>query len=162
MKGILPLLLVLPLATIGFAQEKARTGDDAPFAAVQGTVRDLHGARVPGVTITATEASTRVLSSTVTDENGVFRFPSLQSGTYKLAASLSGFQNANHNGVRVGAMPELIVDFTLKMAKASQGVRPAAPLDLPRDLPQRAERPARPVPQAVPKANASISRVAVR
>ena len=66
-------------------------------ASLTGTVTDSSGAVLPGVTVTA--ASEAVLGgsrTTVTDENGVYRFPALPPGTYSVKVELSGFRTASH------------------------------------------------------------------
>ena len=67
-------------------------------ASLTGTVTDSSGAVLPGVTVTA--ASEAVLGgsrTTVTDENGVYRFPALPPGTYSVKVELSGFRPATHD-----------------------------------------------------------------
>ena len=67
-------------------------------ASLTGTVTDSSGAVLPGVTVTA--ASEAVLGgsrTTVTDENGVYRFPALPPGTYSVKVELSGFRTATHD-----------------------------------------------------------------
>ena len=62
-------------------------------AQLAGIVTDASGALVPGVTITATNTETGVVTTTITNESGAYAFPSLQPGkAYKLSASLPGFQ----------------------------------------------------------------------
>ena len=57
-----------------------------------GTVADTTGALIPGVTITAMNTATGIVSTVVTNEAGAYQFASIQSGLYKLSAELPGFQ----------------------------------------------------------------------
>jgi len=61
-------------------------------ATLGGTVSDASRALIPGVTITATNTQTGIVSSAVSNETGAYNFPSLQTGTYKVTAELPGFQ----------------------------------------------------------------------
>jgi protocatechuate 3,4-dioxygenase beta subunit len=55
-----------------------------------GTVTDSQGAVMPGVTVTVTSPAMIGAQNTVTEANGRYLFPSLPSGTYKVAFELSG------------------------------------------------------------------------
>src|SRR5437870_8567120 len=79
------LLGSLLLATAGLAQEGIN-------AALSGTVSDATGALIPGVEVTAKNIGTGVTSTTITNESGTYRFPSLQPGSYAATATLTGFQ----------------------------------------------------------------------
>src|SRR5688572_15270942 len=68
-------------------------------ATVTGTVVDATGALVPGVSITAQNSATGIVTSRVTNESGNYDFPSLQPGTYVLSATLPGFKTATFNNV---------------------------------------------------------------
>src|SRR5687767_991779 len=60
-------------------------------ATVGGSITDVTGALIPAVTVTATNAETAVSTTTLTNETGVYNFPALQPGRYKLTASRVGF-----------------------------------------------------------------------
>ena len=79
------LLGSLFFATVGFAQEGIN-------ATLSGTVSDPTGALIPGVEVTTKNIATGVASTTLTNESGTYRFPSLQPGSYEAAATLAGFQ----------------------------------------------------------------------
>ena len=59
-------------------------------ATLGGTVTDASGALIPGVTITATNLSTGIVTTVLTNEAGAYNFASIQSGTYKVTAELPG------------------------------------------------------------------------
>ena len=61
-------------------------------ATLGGTVTDSSGALIPGVTITATNLATGIVTSVLSNEAGAYNFASIQSGTYKVTAELPGFQ----------------------------------------------------------------------
>ena len=74
-----------------------RQADAAPAKTrLTGSTRDTSGAVLPGVTITATNStSNAVVGATVTDAMGRYAFDNLDSGEYKLTATLPGFQVAS-------------------------------------------------------------------
>lgn len=58
---------------------------------VQGVVQDPSGGGVPKVTVTLTNAATKIAGTTTTDDGGNYRFLSLAPGAYTIAAEASGF-----------------------------------------------------------------------
>src|SRR5438128_3724656 len=89
---IVMLYLALPILT--FAQTINAT--------LGGTVSDATGALIPGVTITATNLATGIVTTVVTNEAGAYNFASIQSGTYKVTAELPGFQTQTYNNANLG------------------------------------------------------------
>ena len=83
------LLLLVLLPTSGFAQSANGT--------VSGTVSDASGALIPGVTITAMNTQTGVVTTVFSNETGTYNFASLQPGTCRLGAELPGFQPRNRS-----------------------------------------------------------------
>ena len=81
-----------------------------------GTVTDASGAVLPGVTVSVTsEALIGGSRSAVTDENGVYRFPTLPPGTYAVSAELSGFKPFTQQEVRLQLGQTLTVDPRLEV-----------------------------------------------
>ena len=87
---------------------------------IEGVVKDASGAVLPGATVEAT-ANGRV-NSTVTDSVGVFRFPSLAPGNYRVSANLQGFVAKEVVEVRVGLGQVKKVDFALPLAGVAETV----------------------------------------
>src|SRR5688572_8367769 len=85
-------------------------------ATLGGTVTDATKALIPGVTITATNTQTGIVSSGITNESGSYNFPSLQSGTYKVSAALPGFQTQTYNDVALGVSQQVRLYFSLEVA----------------------------------------------
>ena len=71
---------------------------------IEGVVKDASGAVLPGATVEA-DANGRV-TSTVTDSVGVYRFPSLAPGIYRVSANLQGFVAIRGLNNRMVFMPE--------------------------------------------------------
>ncbi|MCA1586950.1 MAG: TonB-dependent receptor, partial [Acidobacteria bacterium] len=56
---------------------------------------------LPGVTVTGTSPAQIGQLTTVTNEAGIFRFPSVPPGEYKLSFELPGFQSVVREGIRI-------------------------------------------------------------
>src|SRR5438093_10501632 len=104
-------LLCFFLSVNGFAQTINAT--------VGGTVADASGALIPGVTVTATNTGTGIVSTVVTNESGAYNFASLQPGTYKLSAELPGFQTQTYTDVQLGGAQQVRLNFALHVAAAA-------------------------------------------
>ena len=50
-------------------------------ATLGGTVSDATGALIPGVSVTATNVATGIVTTVLTNEAGAYQFASLQTGT---------------------------------------------------------------------------------
>src|SRR5437660_9479002 len=79
----LSLLLVLFLPA---AWSQATTGT------VSGTVRDQSGAVIPNAEVVITNTSTNVISRSRTTEAGVFFYPGVMAGSYRLTIEFTAMQ----------------------------------------------------------------------
>jgi hypothetical protein len=118
-KAFLPVVVTLLL--LGLA---ANVGAQSVLTgSVQGTVKDTEGAVLPGVVVTA--LSDVLVSGhlvAVSDERGVYRFPSLPPGAYAIEAELAGFQKLRQEDVRVRLGQALAVDFVLPLSKVAEQI----------------------------------------
>jgi outer membrane receptor protein involved in Fe transport len=103
-------LLALPAA----AQEQS--------GSIIGIVKDPSGAVLPGATIEARSPSAIGVRSTVSDEQGVYRFPALAPGTYEVTATLQGFVASKVTDAVVTLGKQLNVEFTLTLATVTESV----------------------------------------
>ena len=85
-------------------------------ATVGGTVADATGALIPGVTITATNNATGVVTSVISNEAGAYNIASLLPGRYKVSAALPGFQTQTYSDVQLGNAAQVRLNFTLTVA----------------------------------------------
>src|SRR5262245_13662231 len=108
------LLGSLLIATAVFAQEGIN-------GTLSGTVSDASGALIPGVEVTTKNIATGVTSTTITNETGTYRFPSLQPGTYDTTAMLSGFQTQAFR-LNLGTSQNIRQNFTLQVGNVTQAV----------------------------------------
>src|SRR5919108_1716470 len=105
---------VLFLSTALFSQSSNGT--------ISGTVSDATGAVIPGVTVTATNNATGVVTTVISNDAGVYNFASLQPGTYNVSAMLPGFQTRTFNDVQLGNAGQLRLNFTIEVAATAQAV----------------------------------------
>src|SRR5499427_7762293 len=91
-------------------------------ATLGGTASDPSRALIPGVTVTATNTATGIVSTTVTNETGSYNFPSLQTGTYKVTAELPGFQAQAYNDVTLGVSQQVRLNFAMQVSGRTQSV----------------------------------------
>src|SRR5262245_54609202 len=96
----------------------AQTGINATLS---GTVSDPSGALIPGVEVTAKNVDTGVTATSLTNESGNYRFPSLQPGNYEVSAALAGFQ-AQTVRVSLGTAQQIRQNFTLQVGTVAQQV----------------------------------------
>src|SRR5438034_2576975 len=69
-------------------------------ATLSGTVSDSAKALIPGVTISATNTDTAVVTTGITNESGTYSLSGLLPGVYKVTAELPGFQTQSFTDVR--------------------------------------------------------------
>ncbi len=89
---------------------------------IEGVVRDASNAVLPGVTVTVAGGSGITLDTT-SDAEGVYRFPSLAPGVYKVSANLQGFRAGTVDMVQVALGQVKKVDFALSIAGVSETVQ---------------------------------------
>jgi len=62
---------------------------------IQGTVLDASGAVIPAANVTLTNIDQNVTRSATTDNSGIYRFPSLAPGNYRVSARSAGFSKGD-------------------------------------------------------------------
>src|SRR5436190_7795923 len=92
-------------------------------AQLTGVVTDQSGALIPGVSITITKTDTGVVTTTVTNEAGVYNFQALQPGSgYSVSATLPGFQTLTYKDLELSAATAFRQNFQLQVAGAETRV----------------------------------------
>jgi hypothetical protein len=92
---------------------------------IEGVVRDASGAVLPGATVDA-QSTNGPVTSTTTDAQGNYRFPSLAPGNYKISANLQGFVAREVVDVRVALGQIKKVDFSLPLSGVTETVQVTA------------------------------------
>ncbi len=116
MKRFLPAALFLFLVVCSHAIAQSNN------ATLSGSVSDSTGALIPGVTVTATNTQTGVVTTVISNESGTYNFASLQPGTYRASAELVGFQTRTYTDVQLGISQQVRLNFTLQVSSVAQAV----------------------------------------
>lgn len=64
----------------------------AGTGSIQGSVKDSTGAVIPGAAVTLTEQSTGTTRTVTSSSDGLYSFPNVNIGTYRLSVTSAGFQ----------------------------------------------------------------------
>lgn len=84
---------------------------------ISGTVTDPSGLALPGVKLTLTNILQGIQNKTASDSKGVYTFPSLPVGQYKLDVESQGFKPQSRTGLRIDVDTALHVDLTMELAE---------------------------------------------
>jgi hypothetical protein len=83
-------------------------------SALEGSVGDSSGGRIPGVTIMLREAATHQTREAATTGEGMFRISELPPGTYEVSVSQAGFAPYKHTGVLMPLGSTVHLDIILQ------------------------------------------------
>jgi hypothetical protein len=86
------------------------------IGSITGVVQDASEARIPGVSVTATNTATGVKTPTTTNESGAYNFSNLSVGPYMLEATLPGFRNARVANIDLRNNETLRFNLTMEVA----------------------------------------------
>jgi hypothetical protein len=89
---------------------------------VRGTVTDAQGAAVTDAEVTVSDASTGFSRTTNTGGDGVYNFPDLPLGTFKIRVTHAGFKASEQVGINVHASDRLVFNFALELGSVSESV----------------------------------------
>lgn len=115
MKRFLSVVLALAAASLTASAQDFR-------GAITGRILDSSNARLPGVTVTATNVATNVASTTTTSGEGDYTIPFLNPGTYRVTAELSGFKKVVREGIEVRIGDRLEVSMTMDVGRMEETV----------------------------------------
>jgi hypothetical protein len=91
-------------------------------AALTGTVADTSQAVVPSAVVTAQNTLTGVTLTSTTNESGVYNFPSLQPGKYRVTAEKDGFKKLSYTDVTLELSDRVTLNFTLEVGAITSDV----------------------------------------
>ena len=92
-------------------------------AQVSGTILDSSGGVLPGVDVVLVAEGTGLERRAVTNEAGLYNFPNVPVGDYRINATLSGFKPVARTGVRVNAGLNIRVDVSLEVGGLTEVVQ---------------------------------------
>jgi len=122
--GLASLAVAAALAVMAFSAPLVRAQVDT--GSILGTVADSSGAAVAGATVTMTNTGTGASLSTVSGSDGSYKFTPVRIGTYKLTASLKGFDTVTQLDVNVNIGQNVVVNFNLKPGQVTESVEVTA------------------------------------
>lgn len=109
------LVLVVALCrSLALAQEET--------AALNGRITDHGGLALVGVRVEALNAGTGASYLTDANESGLYSFPSLPTGTYRVTATKDGFQQVVRPGVELHVSDVTSLNFSLQVGSVAQSV----------------------------------------
>ncbi len=114
-----PIALFLIATASGAAAQEQR-------GSIEGIVKDSSGGVLPGVTIEARSPSLVGTATSVTDAEGLYRFPALAPGVYAITGTLQGFNPGKAENVVLGLGQVLKVNLSLAVAGISESVKVTA------------------------------------
>jgi hypothetical protein len=98
-------------------------GQSATTGALNGTVTDPDGAVLPGITVTLKSPALVVPQmTTVTNANGVYRFPALPPGTYSVTFELEGMNTIIREGIDVNLGKTSPVDVQMELKTQTETI----------------------------------------
>jgi hypothetical protein len=100
------------------------------FGEVSGHVTDATGALIPGASLTLTNVNTNAARNVITTESGVYTFPSVPPGPYRLKTELPGFKTVLSEQFELQVQQALRLDVVLQVGQVSETVEVAATADL--------------------------------
>ena len=108
------LFLVLAASAVCLAQSESAT--------LSGRVSDRSGAPIVGADVVLTNTQTNVEQRTKTNEVGLYVFPGVHPGTYRVAAGASGFRVLIKEGLTLHVQDELAENFALTVGAISESM----------------------------------------
>jgi hypothetical protein len=93
---------------------------------ISGVVRDPSQAVIKGARVTITNTQTNLSQSVISGDDGSFRFLALPVGTYKLNASMTGFQQFNTTDIILKVNDELHFDVRMTVGSINEQISIAA------------------------------------
>jgi hypothetical protein len=109
----IPALLILLAAAVTARAQSAAAG------ALEGSVNDLAGQRLPGAHITLLNAATGERQEAESDSTGAFRFALVPAGTWRAEFARDGFQTARMAALTLNASEVAVLDASLEPGDAT-------------------------------------------
>src|SRR5688572_7413009 len=113
--------VLLPLAALLILAAPASAQFDT--AQLSGAIQDTTGAVLPGVDVVLVAEGTGLERRAVTNEAGLYTFPNVPVGDYRINATIPGFKPAARTGVRINAGVNVRVDIQLELGGLTETVQ---------------------------------------
>jgi hypothetical protein len=99
-------------------------------ALLSGTVNDSSGAVIPDAQVVCRHLETGMPSTTVTNAEGLFRFPALPVGAHEVTVTKEGFERLVRRGIVLLTGQTLDVNLTVTVGAVTQSVEVSSPIPL--------------------------------
>ncbi len=109
---ILMLFCVLPLTVLAQMDQGTITG----------MVRDKTGAAIPHAAVTLTSTDTGFVLKTRSDSSGIYSFPPVKVGNYKVSAVAPGFSTTTQENIHVDVQSRLNIALVLVPGRVTQSI----------------------------------------
>ena len=93
-----------------------------PTATISGVVHDQTGAVLPGVSIQVINRETGTTRMVISDDEGRYRVPALDAGTYAVEGSLTGFRTVVREGIVLTVGSQAVVDLTTEVGQLTESL----------------------------------------
>src|SRR3989442_7406094 len=121
MRHVRALLLILCAAVIVVASSTGLTAQ-VTTATLYGVVKDMSGAVLPGVSVTATNQGNGQSRTIVSDERGEFGLPALPGGAYTVKIEMPGFKTYTNQGMQLSSGQNVRQTFVLEVGQRSENI----------------------------------------
>jgi hypothetical protein len=122
MKGWRNILWALAATVALSSPAFAQGGGASSTGSISGEIKDAQGGVLPGVTVTATSPAQIGALTAVTNDAGIYRFPAVPPGEYRLMFELAGFQSSVRDGIRITLGFNAQVNVSLNVATLQETV----------------------------------------
>src|SRR5437899_9150260 len=110
--------LLVSWATVVYAQ----TGQGT----VTGSVTDTSGAIIPGVSLVVKNQNTGFVYNAVTTQEGIYRVPYLNAGTYEVTFEAAGFKKLARKDIPIRSTETLGLDVSLEIGNVVESIEVSA------------------------------------
>ncbi len=115
-------LTIIPAVALAISAVPVAILGQAFEAQITGTVKDQSGAVVPRAQLTATNLNTRIPYTAVSNEAGIYRFPTLPPAEYQVTCALPGFKRFEQSSVTLQVAQVLELNIELQPGEISEQV----------------------------------------
>lgn len=92
------------------------------YGSIVGTVKDSSGAAAPGATVSVLNRETNQTRTAITNDDGGYNFPTVQSGTYDVKVTKDGFRPVAETNLAVTNNSVARADLTLEVGAVTESV----------------------------------------
>src|SRR4051794_37014854 len=110
----------LMLGSVAMLCVLAATGKAQTSGEITGLVNDSSGAAVTGAAVTVTNKATGATRKIITNNEGLYAFPSLLPGVYEVKVEQSGFKTARLDNIKLEVQQTARLDVTMEVGTVGE------------------------------------------